>query len=205
MGAALDNAAVIQHHDGVGVAHGGKAVRDDKHGAPGHQRVHTALHNGLGARVDGAGRLVHNHHRWVGHSRTCNGKQLALTLAEVRAVAVQHGVVAIGQTADEVVRTGQLRRSNALLVTRIQVAVADIFHHRAGEEIGILQDDAQAVTQVRLPDLVDVDAVIADLAVVDVIEAVDQVFPAPVEPTKATFWPGFAYREISCSTIFSGV
>ena len=38
-----------------------------------------------------------------------------------------------------------------------------------------MQDDAQRATQVRLADLVDVDAVVADLAVGDVVEAVDQV------------------------------
>ena len=28
------------------------------------------------------------------------------------------------------------------------------------------------------------------------------VLPAPVEPTKAIFWPGFAYREMSWRTVF---
>ena len=92
VGAALDDAAVIQHHDSVGVAHGGETVCDDKHGTPGHQRVHAALHNGLGAGIDRAGRLVHDHHRRVGHGRTRDGKQLALALAEIGTVAVQHSV-----------------------------------------------------------------------------------------------------------------
>ena len=54
-------------------------------------------------------------------------------------------------------------------------AVADVVHDRAGEEVGILQHDAQAAAQVGLFDLVDVDAVVADLAVGNIIEAVDQV------------------------------
>ena len=33
MGAALDDAAVVQYHDGVGVAHGGQPVGDDEDGA----------------------------------------------------------------------------------------------------------------------------------------------------------------------------
>ena len=45
----------------------------------------------------------------------------------------------------------------------------------AGEQVGVLQHDAQAAAQVGLLDLVDVDAVVADLAVGDVVEAVDEV------------------------------
>ena len=30
------------------------------------------------------------------------------------------------------------------------------------------------------------------------------VLPAPVEPTKAIFWPGVANRLMLCRTIFSG-
>ena len=68
-----------------------------------------------------------------------------------------------------------LRRGDALFVVGVEVAVADVFHHGAGEEVGILQHDAEAVAQICLLDLVDVDTVVADLAVRDVVEAVDQV------------------------------
>src|SRR5699024_8832450 len=87
----------------------------------------------------------------------------------------QHGVVAVGQPADEVVRAGQPGRGDALLVVGVQVAVADVLHHGAGEQVGVLQHDAQRVAQVGLFDLADVDAVVADLAVLDVVEAVDEV------------------------------
>jgi len=60
--------------------------------------------------------------------------------------------------------------------------------------VGILQNDAQRAAQVVLFDLADVDAIIPDLAVCDIVEAVIRlvmvVLPAPVEPTKAIFWPG---------------
>ena len=72
-------------------------------------------------------------------------------------------------------RVGELRRRDAFLVRRVELAVADVVHHRAGEQIHILQHDAERVAQIRLFDVVDVDAVIADLAVGDVVEAVDEV------------------------------
>ena len=72
-------------------------------------------------------------------------------------------------------RVGELRRRDAFLVRRVELAVADVVHDRAGEQIHILQHDAERVAQVGLFDVVDVDAVIADLAVGDVVEAVDEV------------------------------
>ena len=41
--------------------------------------------------------------------------------------------------------------------------------------MGVLQHDAQRAAQVGFFDLMDVDAVIADLAVLNIVEAVDQV------------------------------
>ena len=66
MGAALHDAAVLQHHDGIGVAHGGEAVRDDEGGPASHELVHGPGDDGLGAGVDGARGLVQNHRRRIG-------------------------------------------------------------------------------------------------------------------------------------------
>ena len=66
-------------------------------------------------------------------------------------------------------------RLDAFLIRGVQAAVADVLHDRACEKLDVLEDDAQGATQVRLADLVDVDAVVSDLAVGDVVEAVDQV------------------------------
>ena len=92
---ALDDAAVVEDHDNVGVLDGGQTVRDDEHRAALHQLIHAALHDGLGARVDGAGRLVEDHHRRVGDRRAGDGDELALALREVRAVVGQQRVVAL--------------------------------------------------------------------------------------------------------------
>ena len=113
--------------------------------------------------------------RGIGHGGAGNGNELPLALGEVRAVVGEHGVVALGQAHDEVVRARKLRRPAALLVRRVESAVADIVQHRAGEEVRLLQHKAQGAAQIGLFDLVDVDAVIADLAVGNVVEAVNEV------------------------------
>ena len=166
---------MIQHNDDIGVFDGGQAVGDDEHRPAVHQGVHALLDDGLRAGVDGGGGLVQDHHRRVRHGGPGDGQQLPLALAQVGAVLRQHGLVALRQTGDEVVGPSQLRGGDTLLVGSLQVAIADILHNCAGEEDGILEHDAQGPAQVALADLADVDAVVADLAVGDVVKAVEEV------------------------------
>ena len=112
---------------------------------------------------------------WVGHGSAGDGEQLALALGEGGRIVREHGVVPLGQAFDEGVRTGELGGGDALAVRGSETPVADVVHDGAGEEVDVLQDDAQRAPQVGLPDLVDVDAVVADLSVGYVVEAVDEV------------------------------
>ena len=59
-------------------------------------------------------------------------------------------MVALGQARDEIVRVGQLRGADAVVVRGVELAVADVVHDRAGEEVDVLQDDAERVAQVGL-------------------------------------------------------
>ena len=86
--AALNDPALFQNHDAVGILDGGKPVGDNERGSPGHQSIHALLDQCLGAGVDGAGGLIQNQHRRVGHRRPGDGQQLPLALAQVGAVAV---------------------------------------------------------------------------------------------------------------------
>ena len=189
--AALDDMAELQHHNNICVLNRGQTVRDNEHRTSVHEAVHAGLHDGLRAGINRAGRLIKNHNRRIGNSRTRDGKQLALTLRQTAAVAVDDSIIAVRQSADEVVRVGQLRRCLDLLVGRIQAAVADIIANGAGKQVGILQNDTERAAKIGFFDLIDIDAVVADLAVCEVVETVDQVgdgvLPAPVAPTNATF------------------
>ena len=84
-------------------------------------------------------------------------------------------VVAVRQHIDEAVGVRQLRRVVDFLVGGVQFAVADVLHDGACEQVGILKNDAEGVPEICLFDLIDVDAVVADLAVVHIVEPVDQV------------------------------
>ena len=75
--------------------------------------------------------------------------------------------------------------------------------------MGILQYDSKGMTQVVFFDLINVNAVVADLAILNIVEPLIRfvivVFPAPVLPTKAIFCPGVAKRSTLCRTILSGL
>lgn len=53
MAAPLDDPALLQDHDAVGVAHSGQPVGDDEGGPAVHEAVHALLHQHLGAGVNG--------------------------------------------------------------------------------------------------------------------------------------------------------
>ena len=70
---------------------------------------------------------------------------------------------------------GRLGRGHAFPVVGVQPAVADVVHHRAGEQMGILQHHAGGPAQMVFFDVPDVDAVVGDGAAVDLVKAGDQI------------------------------
>ena len=175
MAAALDDLAVFQHQNGVGVADGGEPVGDDKDRPAAHQAVQTPFDELFRAGVNRRGGLVQNQHRRFGNGGPRNGHQLPLALTQIGTVGDQHRVIALGHMGDEVVGVGDLRGADAVLVCGIQTAVTDILHDRSREQVGVLQNDAEGAPQVVLFDVPHVDAVIGDLSGLNVIKAVDQV------------------------------
>ena len=55
---ALNDTAMLENHDSIGVLDRGEAVGDDEHRPAGHQGIHASLDNGLGTGIDGRGGLV---------------------------------------------------------------------------------------------------------------------------------------------------
>ena len=87
MVAPLDDLPLLQYQNGLCVADGGEPVGDDEHRAALHQGVHALLDELLRAGIDGGGGLVQDQHRGICHGGAGDGQQLALSLAQVCAVA----------------------------------------------------------------------------------------------------------------------
>ena len=131
MAAALDYSAVVEHHNDIRILDGRETVRDNEHRSALHQLIHTALNDSLGTCIYRGGRLVEYHYRRVGDRRAGDGYQLALSLREIRTIRCEHGIIALRQTGDKVVRTRQSGGGAAFPVGRVELSGSDIVHHRA--------------------------------------------------------------------------
>src|ERR1043165_1106793 len=97
MRAALDDAALGQHDDEVGVLHRREAMGDHEHGPVCHQAIDRFLHQPLRLGVERAGRFVENQNRWIAQQRARDRDALALAARQPRAALAEHRVVAFGQ------------------------------------------------------------------------------------------------------------
>ena len=95
MRALLDDPAVLEHDDQVGVADRREAVGDDERGAAVQQAAQRALDLALGADVDRARRLVEDQDARVGEQRARERDELALPEREAEAALAELGVVAV--------------------------------------------------------------------------------------------------------------
>ena len=78
MFALFDDMAALHDQNHVRLADGGQAMRDDEARAARHHRGERLLDLQLGARVDGAGRLVQNQHRRQRQHEPRDAEQLPL-------------------------------------------------------------------------------------------------------------------------------
>ena len=170
MRADLDDVAVVHDEDHVGVADGGKPVGDDKGSSSFHQVFHAFLDQDLGSCIDGRCGFVENQDLRIAEEGAGDGKQLFLPLGNVGRFFIDLCLIAVFQRADEVVDIGGIRRLHDFLVGGVHAAVADIVHDRAGMEPGILQNHAEAVTQVSPGHVRRLFAVDVDMTGIEFIE-----------------------------------
>ena len=128
---ALDDLSILQNHDGVSVPHSGEAVGDHEGSPFRHQTVHALLDMLFRSRIDGARRFIEDQDRCPGYRCSRDIKKLSLALAQVRAIALQNRVIALGKPHDKGMGRCHLRCLNDLLVGGIKPSVPDIFHDRS--------------------------------------------------------------------------
>ena len=87
--ALLDDAAVAQDQNEVGVDDRGQAVGDDEARPAAHKAVHGLLDEKLRARVDVGRRLVEDQQLPLREKRTRNGQQLLLAGGDGRGIAAE--------------------------------------------------------------------------------------------------------------------
>ena len=184
---ALDDLSVLQNHDGIGVAHGGETVSDHEGGPFCHQTIHALLDVLFRSRIDGARRFIEDQDRCPGYRRSRDIKKLPLALAQVRAVALQNRVIALGKPHDKGMGRCHLRRLNDLLVCGIKPSVADILHDRSRKQVGVLKNHGDVAAQLVPLNMADINAVDSDGPALDIVEAVDEVRDRRLSGSRGTY------------------
>ena len=127
MRTALDDPAVVEDHDLIGVADGREPVGDRECGAALRELVECLLNRVFGLRVERARRLVQDEDRRVAKDRASDRDALLLTAREAVAALADNGVVALRQRSDQVIDARRPRCGLDLLVGRLRPSEAEVF------------------------------------------------------------------------------
>ena len=142
MGALLDDAALVDDVDAVGVDDGGEAVGDDEHGAVGAELVECILDEAFGLAVEGRGGFVEDEDGGVFVHGAGDGEALALAAGEFGAALADDGVVALGLAGDEVMGVCDFGGCLYALYVGGGISVGDVLGDGIVEEDAFLGDDA---------------------------------------------------------------
>ena len=176
MGALLDDFAVVDDEDEIGVHDGREAVSDDEGGAAVGEFIESGLDEAFGARVNIAGRFVKNHHRRIGDHGAGDGEELFFAGGDVVRILVDFGFVALVERADEVVDMSGFTSTNHVSFRCVAFSVAQVFFDRAGEEPGVLEDHTEEATNVFASHAARIDAIDFYGSLFGVIEAHEEIY-----------------------------
>ena len=109
MRAPLDDAAVAQDDDLVGVSHGGGAVRNQNGGAAVHDAAQAREDALFGLRVDAGEGIVEDEDARIADDGTCDGGALLLSARRSDAALADYRFILIRETFDVGIEAGDFR------------------------------------------------------------------------------------------------
>ena len=138
----LDNAAPVEHHDLIGVAHRAQAMRHDHHRPPPVESAQTPHDRPLVVGVEGVRRLVEKDELRVLIDRPGDQQPLLLPLAQAVSLHADPRVVTQRQAVDIIADIGHLHRVQKPLAVDHLLAGGDVVGDRVGEDEAVLHDRA---------------------------------------------------------------
>src|SRR6185437_6632504 len=174
MAAALDDLAVLEHQDLVGVDDGGEAVGDDERGTVLRDLAQAGLDLALGLGVERRGRLVADEDARLLEDDAGDGDALLLAAGELEAALADRRLVAVRQGGDEIADAGEARRLLDLVRRGARLAVGDVVEDAVVEKHGVLRHDADRLAQAGLRHRAQILAIDADRPGIDVVEAEEE-------------------------------
>ena len=174
MRALVDQAALVEHEDAVGVANGSEAMGDDEGRSPLHQPLEGDMHQPFAFGVEGARRFVEQQDGRILEQRAGNRQPLLLPAREHDAALPHDRIVALLKRHHEIVDQRILGRGEHLGEGRIGAAESNVLGNRAGEDRRFLLDIGEMPPQRRLIDLPDVETVDRDPSAGHIVEALGE-------------------------------
>lgn len=171
MRALFDDAVARQHQDAVGMADGRQAMGDDQRGSPVRQAQQRLLHRPFALIVERAGRLVEDQNLRILEEGAGDGDALALAARKLDAALADIGIIALGQSDDEVVRIGGPGRRFQFGIAGVGPAVAQVVRYGAGKKLDILLHHPDMAPERGQCHIADIGTVDADRPGLDIIEA----------------------------------
>src|SRR5579862_912509 len=174
MRAVFGDHSTLDHRNLVGVADGAESMRDGDDSLALHKLFKSIDDELLALAVESGRRLVEQEDGAVPNHNAGDTDALALASGERQATVTDRSVIAERHGHDEVMRVGEFRCRDDLILGCTGAAKSDVFEDGAAKEHGVLKDVTYLVAEVPEFVLADVLAVDADGAGLDIIEARDE-------------------------------
>ena len=174
MGALLDDLALRKQDDVIGVLNGGKPVGNHQHSADVLHLFQRILDQNFRFCVDVGGGFVQDHNAGFMDNGTGKAEQLPLAGGEVVAPFSYRFIQALFQAVNEMVGIYIPAGIHHFFIGNILFLQKDVAADGAGEEEHILEHLTEMAAQRRDLDLLNINAVNQDLALLDIIVAANE-------------------------------
>ena len=157
VGADVGEFAVFEDEDLVRLHQRRNPVGDEDDGGAAHPLFEGRPDFRVGLGVDRREGVVEDHDGRLLHQHPGNRDPLFLAAREGDPPFADDGVIAVREGVDGVVDAGDGGRLADARKPGIRMGNRDVFSDRAGEEVGFLQNQADILPEVVLPDFPDID------------------------------------------------
>src|SRR5271168_2796268 len=106
MGAALRDYPVVEYHDMIGVADGGRAMRHDDRRAIADTLFEAVQHGPFGFGIDARERVIQHHDRWIIVEQARDRHALFLSSGERHSALTHDSLESVRHHGDIAVETG---------------------------------------------------------------------------------------------------
>ena len=175
VGAAGEEAALVEDVDGIGAEDGGEAVCDDETGAVASQSFEGLLDEVLGFGIDGRSGLIEEQNGRILQKGACDGDALTLASAEKDAAFANFGIEAVWQRADEVFGTRVAQSEPQIGLGGIRASKMKVLTNGSGEKEAFLRHIRDGAAQRGFAERGDVRAIECDAAALRLVEAHEQL------------------------------